>query len=207
MKKFSLAVLCLVSVAISCAQNSKPVFESDKLIWYGIDFTQAKFYGVKEASEKELVETFIPNWSRATVYETDKFPLRSIFQKLDVYFEPSVVDSRNKSIDPTAIKSGGEVLLTPSAIEKIISTYKPSSRRPPGLGAVLIIESFDKKKETAAGWIAFFDIASSKLYFTKRVTGEAGGGGLHGYWLGGLIRLMNKVQQTEFDTWRKEYNK
>lgn len=207
MKRFSLLVIYIASLTVIYAQNAKPVFESDKLMWYGIDFSQAKFNGVKEASEKELIETFIPNWSKATVYETDKFPLRSIFQKLDVYFEPSIVEARNRSIDPAMLKSGGDVILTESQIEKTISAYKPGSRRPSGLAAVLIIESFDKKKETATGWVAFFDIASSKLYFTKRVSGEAGGGGLHGYWLGGLIRLLNKVQKTEFDSWRKEFNK
>jgi hypothetical protein len=199
--------LILFSIAIcSHAQNPKQIFEAEKLVWFGLDFTKTKFIEVKDVPATELKSKYFDEWNNAVMYEHDKFYLESFFRKLNVYYDITIATRRNETVNPANIVTTESTQITRSTIDEIISDYTGSQRKE-GVGIVFIVEYFNKKTENAIAYATFFDIATQKVLLSKAVSGKPGGRGLKNFWANAIAGMMQSIDKTQYDLWQKEVMK
>lgn len=200
------STLLLFFSMLAYSQDPKQIFEGEKLVWFGLDFTKAKFIEVKDVPPTELKSKYFSEWNNSVMYEHDKFYLESFFRKLNVYYDISIATRRNETVNSANIVSAEATPITRSAIDEIISDYSGSQRKE-GVGIVFIVEYFNKKTETAIAHATFFDIATRKVLLTKAVTGKPGGRGLKNFWAGAIASMMQSIDKTQYDLWQKEVMK
>lgn len=205
MKKAILPILFLLTIHFAGAQNAKEIFTGQSMVWYGLDFSKAHLIGVTDEKPEVIKNDYLESWNQPMIYERDRFPLASIFRKPTVRYNLDVVKARNKSVATNDLFGKDESIITTATIENMISQY-PVGAEKQGLGVVFVIESFNKKKKEAFAHIVFFDIASHKVLFAKRMRGEPGGGGLKNYWANAIGQMMDQISKTLWPIWEKEVN-
>src|SRR4051812_20103982 len=98
MKK-ALYFLFMLITAHSFGQTAKTVFETDKLVWFGLDFTKSKMIGIVDASPSSIKEQFFRAWNGIVLEEPQKFDLSRFFKKPSVIRDLEPVEKRNKRVD------------------------------------------------------------------------------------------------------------
>lgn len=200
---FLWAALIVCSFELS-AQNAKDIFTSEKIIFYGLDFSKAKFE-IPDVKPEEIKNTLIPTWNTMVITDNERFPKESAFQKLKINGDPTVVERRNAAINIKDAMSAGSPL-SATTIQEVINDYTDGYKKE-GVGAVFIIESFSKKAEKAIAHVVFFDIAKRKVLLDKRMEAAPGGAGLKNFWTRPIQTMFENIVKTEFDSWKKEVMK
>lgn len=198
-------IVCLFTVyctSQAMAQDAKVIFNAEKIVFYGLDFSKAKF-AITDAKPAEIRDVYFNKWNEVVITDNGRFPKESAFQKVSVYCDPTVTNKRNAAVSVANITGKPEQGITKEAIQQVISEYDGGMKKE-GLGVVFVVESFDKKKEEAVAHIAFFDIATKKLLLTKRLTGKPGGGGLTNYWTRCFQQMFEDITNKQFMLWKKE---
>lgn len=206
MKKLTLLFVAVAGFAALKAQDVKTVFNSEEVVWFGLDFTKAKLIGVTDEKPDVIVKEYLEAWNQPMLYERDKFPIEGTFRKITAKFDPEVIQTVNKKVTRETLFGDTETILTTAAIQDAVSQY-PMGAKKQGLGLVFFIESFNKKKKLATAQVVFFDIATHKVLLAKRVTGEPGGGGLKYYWANSVSNMFKTISSTLYDVWKKEASK
>lgn len=214
MKKL-LIVIALLSVAgiISAQHTAQSVFTQNEMVWYGLDFSQARFIGVfdqaagaGEASAWELKHKYVPGWNHLILNESNKYDLQKTFQKSRVFYDLKPIEKSNAEMDE-------EELLTHNAyrfenpeetVSEIIAAYAAGDQAE-GIGLVFIVEYFHKDNREAAVYASFFDVATKALIFTERLTASPRGIGLRNYWAGAIHRMLRDIERKEWKNWRKKH--
>lgn len=76
------------------------------------------------------------------------------------------------------------------SIKQIVKNYKLPHKK--GLGAVIIVEMFNKPDRYVSGYITFFDIAKKEVYYATKMKGLPGSNwGFNYYWFNGLTELYD----------------
>ena len=195
--------LFLLAASITTnAQDAKKIFSEEKIVFYGLDFTKAKF-ALPDAKIDEIKSTLFKQWNDNVFSDNARFAKESAFQKITVYGDPTIVDRRNTAVATSGMTDNYSTPLSKEEIQKVIDDYKNGVRKE-GVGAVFIVESFSKKDKKGIADVVLFDIASRKVLLAKRMTGEPRGGGLNNYWVGTIEVMFNKMINGEFDVWKKE---
>jgi hypothetical protein len=184
--------------------NAKTIFESDKMVWYGLDFTKARMIGMSEESPSEIKESLFRQWNEVILDQPEKFAIGRFFRKISVYKDPTVVEKRNKKVDTDAIMSYNEKEITKEDISAMIHDYVNGDKAE-GLGLVFIVESFNKGSRLATVHVTFFDIASKRVLLSKRVSGKPGGFGMRNYWINAIFNIMEKIDEHEYRSWKDEF--
>lgn len=201
--KHTLAIILLFLISFTKAQDVKKLFEGSKLVWCGMDFTKSQMIGVKDVKPEVVVNEFLEKWNQPMVYEPDNFPLGSYFRKLNVYYDIQAVSDRNKTASVNTLFNENTVPYTRNEIEAIVKDLKLT--RNEGLGLIVFVDYFNKKKAEASFQLAFFDVATKKLVLLKRLTGIAQGAGLKAYWAGALGDALRKISKNDLMTqWEAE---
>lgn len=202
MKK-SFVLLLAIGLYISIqAQDARMVFNSEKIVFYGLDFSKARL-AISDAKPEEIKKRYFAEWHNVVMTDNGRFNKESSFEKLTVYGDPYVAQKRNEAVNAANILSKEENSLTQQDIESVISEYKDGIKKE-GLGVVFIVESFNKKKEEGVAHVVFFDIATRKVLLSKRMTGKPGGGGLTNYWARCFEDMFRNMANGEFGNWKKE---
>lgn len=202
MKKRFTFLFILSAVVSLNAQDAKTVFNTEKIVFYGLDFTKAKF-AIPDAKPDEIKDTYFSAWNTTVFSDNGRFPKESAFGKVTVYGDPTVVEKRNATVNANNISSPYNAPLSKAEIESIINEYK-DGRKTEGLGVVFIVEYFSKKEKRGVADVVFFDIATRKVLLAKRMNGEPRGGGLNSYWMGVIQQMFEKMTETDYALWRKE---
>ena len=114
MKTLKFLSLTLVLLAYNYTSNAQVtpanVFTSSELVWYGLDFTEARFIGKFEqgfdenqVSASEMIHRYIPAWNKLVLEEPRNFDLKSAFRKNNVYYDIKPVENLNSKINPDGI--------------------------------------------------------------------------------------------------------
>ncbi|MEI6311481.1 MAG: hypothetical protein WCP57_04385 [Bacteroidota bacterium] len=76
MKKIILFICILSASFISVAQNN------DAVVWFGVDFTQARLIGYEGFTDVQKIKDYYFNeWNNVIVTESDKYNIGKYFQK------------------------------------------------------------------------------------------------------------------------------
>ncbi len=202
MKKLSVCLATLFFSFLANAQDVKTVFDSEKIVFYGLDFTKAKF-AIPDAKPDEIKADYFSAWNSTVFSDNGRFPKESAFGKITVYGDPTVVEKRNATTNTGNMTGQYNAPLSRSDIENVISEYK-GGRKSEGLGVVFVVEYFSKKDKKGIADVVFFDIATRKVLLSKQLTGEPRGGGLNSYWMGAIQQMFEKMTNTEYALWKKE---
>lgn len=203
MKKLTFLLVAMAGAMATYAQDAKTIFNSDEIVWFGLDFTKARLIGVNDEKPDVIVKDYLEAWNQPMLYERDKFPIEGTFRKVTAKFDPDVIQTVNKKATKATLFDDNEAIITTAAIQEAVKEY-PMGAKKQGLGLVFFIESFNKKKKLATAHVVFFDIASHKVLLTKRVTAEPGGGGLKYYWSNSVSHMFKSISDSLYDVWKKE---
>lgn len=200
MKKNILLLAAIVSAIVLQAQDASLVWSSQTMSWFGVDFTKAKVLGLEDSPHKIRDEYFKP-WNDVTI----DMDLTKMFGKNAVYKDPNGITKDNLARETETMNTGKEVDLTDEVIAERVKAMSTGSKKV-GLGLVFIAESISKATGNAVFHIVFFDIASRKVVWHKKMTGKASGSNPKTAWGGAVKDVFSQIDKKEWKAWRKEAN-
>jgi hypothetical protein len=230
MKSIPLFFVIIVSQLISAnAQSVESVFKNKEMIWYGLDFSQAKFVGefnefgpiqamggvvkvktgdttivtIGGGSTAQVIrDNYFKAWNSVIINERDKYYLPDYYSKQAVKADLSVVEVLNAKVNPDSMMmTWGAVELSKEKIQEEVDRFDNKGKT--GLGLVYIIESFNKTMNLATIHVTFFDMATNRVLLTKRLQTQPHGAGLRNYWAASIRGAMVESKD-RWHKWKKE---
>lgn len=179
--------------------------ESCDVVWFGLDFSQAKMIGEEGFNDPEAIkDEYFKKWNHLMINEGEKYDWQKALVVTDLKYDYEVIDVVNASIKIKSLVINRSHSISEEDIGRSIKQYDLNNYKD-GIGVVMVVESFDKVRELGTAYIAFFDIATKQLLYTHRVVGEAGGIGFRNYWAGAIHNWMKYVRGAVRKDIRKEY--
>lgn len=204
MKKLILLSLLIGSSAF--AQINKSAIFGDDLIWYGIDYSRAKF--IMDSPPNEIKSTMF-SWNTVVVNEANKYDVAKSFQKKNVFNDLAPVMKHNKDIDETQMISLNPYKFdnADETVASIVSSYT-GGEKTEGLGLVFVVESYNKPKTQAVYYLTFFDIKTKQIIYTEKITeGPPSGFGLRNYWASTIYKVLKDIEQYKYASWKFKFSK
>jgi hypothetical protein len=158
----------------------------DKLAWYGIDFSAAKFILVSEPAS-DIVNRYMPAINTVVLAEPEKYDVRKYFGAREVEIRIDAVTKNNAAIDPSSINANSDQLLEPGKLTALVKNY---AKGEPGTGLVFIAENLNKVTQTGTFYVCLFDTGSGDIIDMKRLSAKAAGFGFRNYWASSVYKVM-----------------
>ena len=172
-----------------------------KLMFYGYDFTQARFIGTASFTDAGgMKDYFIPEWNKLIFLEPRKYSLQPQTKlKPDKYSaNTDMIAALNKTIDVKSRIIDVPYTLTDDQARKSLEQYRPDEKE--GIACSFVVESLDRKEEKITAWVIFFDLSTMQVILSERMEGKTGGIGLRNYYGSGFANITNKIGG-KFKTW------
>lgn len=203
--KFLFIIVFIASILNTDAKTAKDVFDSKQIVFYGADFSNAKFIGNEGFKDKrDIVGKFIPSLNELFFKEQKKYDLKKFFKKEDIVYNLDLMKSVNSKINPNNIVINQSFLFESGNIEKSISSYNLVEKD--GIGLVLIVESLNKVADIGTFHVVFFDLQSKSILVSEKITGKPGGIGFRNYWAKVFFSGL-KDCEGDFSKWQSKYAK
>lgn len=170
------------------AQVRSDDFRNSKLVWFGVDFTVAKFSFVTDDPVK-IVNQYLKSINTVIVTEPDKYDIKKFFSKTEVIYNIGLVIEENLKINPSTLVIYTDYKLDPKKLDDVIKKYDVKEKS--GTGLVFIAENLNKVTQTGSYYVCFFDIESKEITDSRRIVGTAKGFGFRNYWAGSIFEVMN----------------
>ena len=217
MKRIIVLLTTFISfyTATFAQKTAQDFLTGDDMVWYGLDFTKAKFVGSFDqmngagaASGTDIVTKYIPAWNMIVLNEQSKYDLRKAFRKANVFYNLDPVEKNNANIDVDAIMSYNSYKFDDpdKTINEIIANYSDGEKKE-GVGVVFIVEYFDKMKQQASYYVTVFDIKTKKVLIKQHIYAKPGGFGLRNYWARTIYNALKSIDSSYYKKWKKEYLK
>ena len=200
MKKNVLLLAAIVSAIVLQAQDASLVWSSQTMSWFGVDFTMAKVLGLEDSPHKIRDEYFKP-WNDVTI----DMDLTKMFGKNAVYKDPNGVTKLNLARETDNMNTGDDVELTDDALAVHVREISTGNKKV-GLGLIFIAQTLSKSTGNGIFHVVFFDIASRKIVWHKKMTGKASGSNPKTAWAAAVKDVFNQIDKKEWKAWRKEAN-
>jgi len=208
MKKILISLLLMI-MGIS-AFSQADVFKSKGLVFYGLDFTKARFdeNGGTTAfvTPATMQDKYFPALNELMINERKRYDVGKSYKKEDVEYYFDIADERNEDFDiyENFVDDEEMVKLTKDQIKEVVSHYKDSEHS--GLGLVYVVDMVDHQKGIITIQVVFFDIDSGETLLIKRARGEMKGFSIRNYYAGG-IRQVIKDTEKKYKSWKKAAKK
>ncbi len=199
-KLFILSMLLAIFSQTGLSQSKYTlgdVRNARSLIWFGLDFSQARFYGPFMDREK-MLSFDIPAWNTAFAegrFTTFPMDLKKLLGMNYVFIDLSVVGERNSNIDISDLFGNNDKekpQFTEDKVEKMVKKYTPAEKD--GIGLVIIVESFDKTTELANVWVTYFDPITKTVIRTRKYTAKAAGMGIK-HWCAPIVTILSDIRK------------
>jgi hypothetical protein len=148
------------------AQTINNVYLSQKLTFYGYDFTHLKVADQNRIGQP--LKKFFPKLSKFIQSETPEKKVKSLIKKDTLIYEPLVTEQLIETIENGRIASIKPQTISQDTLQNCIKNY--SLKEKSGIGSVMIFECFDKEAETVSLYFIFFDIATRKIIDSLHVS-------------------------------------
>ncbi|MBN1926975.1 MAG: hypothetical protein JW798_14175 [Prolixibacteraceae bacterium] len=210
MKRSILLIWVLTfSLNLFSQTTTKDVFKEGEIVWFGLDFSQAKFIGQfvgaqssGPLSAQDLKQNMMPLWNGVIINEPLRYNIPLVFRKTSVYNDIEMVANRNKTIDENTMLSVNQEKREID-VNVMVSSYTKGEKAE-GLGLVFIVDYFNKINIEAAVIVTFFDIKTKKVLFSESITAKPRGFGLRNYWAGAIYSIFMQINKTQFDSWKQK---
>lgn len=210
MKQTLLIFLLLITLNI-LAQDAtmKEVYKTNKVYYYGYDFTHFKLVEPKRIDEGNAIKNVMYEWIGFWNEKLTERNYRNFLKKDTVIFIQEPVNSLNTKINPEKIIAKEFDAFKPHSIPKdslqsIVNNYPIKETN--GIGFVSIIECFYRDKKETSVWFVFFDINTKNIIDAFEVKSyDADGYGLVKYWGVGYVYAINKYSAKYYKKRLKEF--
>lgn len=207
MKKSAIAFLMFLGVAL-VAQDKSKVSSAKEIVWFGLDFTKAKFVGqfdqgmgAMPATGGDMRNKWIPQWNALIQNEQQNFDIKKALGVESVYYDIASVNTLNSKLNPDGCMDVNPGKIDKSEIEGMVKKYESADKKD-GVGLAFVVENFNKGSQMADVYVTFFDIASKKVLICEKVSGAARGVGMRNYWAGAIKGII-KEMGSNFKSWKK----
>jgi hypothetical protein len=207
MKKLLFCLLVLGGIALK-AQDASKVYSASEIVWFGLDFTKAKFVGqfdqgmgAMPATGGEMRNKWIPQWNALIQNEQQNFDLRKALDKESIYYDIASVNTLNSKINPDACMDFNPTKIEKSQISEMVKAYS-SNEKKEGVGLSFIVENFNKGTQMASVYVTFFDIATKKVLVCGFMEGKVAGVGIRNYWAGAIKSIIKQLGNGTFKSWK-----
>ncbi len=211
MKKIILSLLVVASSTIAKAQDAKSALSATEIVWFGLDFTKAKFVGGFDqvggagvATGSDMKSKWIPGWNSLIITEPQHFDFKKSFRKDNVLYDLKSMNELNGKIDVDACMTYNEGKIEKSEIDAMVKKYSTEVKKT-GVGLSFIVENFNKGTQEATMFVTFFDIATKKVLICEKISGKAMGIGMRNYWAGAIKAILKQIDMTEYKNWKSKY--
>ena len=208
MKKFIFIVVLLISFQNLTAQKamSKLFDNKSKVVFLGLDFTQAKFIGKDGFKDAYKLKTYyLTNWNALLEEEYGKYNLPLIGFKARHYETNTssliVLNDEIKDIEKRIIN--GSHYITDKDIQRSVRKYHLPNDK--GIGISFVVESFNKSLEKAVIWVTFINLSNGQMLYTERMEGAAKGFGLRNYWAGSILDIIDQIKTSRYKVWKRKF--
>jgi hypothetical protein len=210
-KLLSLSIIFIAALSMN-AQSAKDVFSKNEIVYFGLDFSKAKFVGqfdqgmgLGPATGSDMRNKWAGSWNDLIAKEQPKFDLRKTFRKDNVIYDLKSIYEINKKIDPDNCMSYNEGKISPNDVSEMVKALSPDIKKE-GIGLVFNVENFNKNTQMADMYVTFFDIATKKVLLTEKVSGKATAGvGIRNYWASGVKDVLKQIDENEYKNWKSKY--
>jgi len=216
MKNLFLMLIFVSVCSFMTAQNTaNDLFNTDEIVWFGLDFSKAKFIGhfdqaagAAPATSGDIKHNYVAAWNNLIPSEPKRYDIGKTFRKSIVSFDLGPVTVSNRTMDEGTMMSYNDYSFENAAavVENIVSGYSNISKKE-GIGVVFIIEYFNRTNQQTSAYVTFFDIASKDILFTERMTGKPRGIGLRNYWAGSIHNILTQIDKNAYRSWQRAYGK
>jgi hypothetical protein len=192
MNSFKIIVLLILSISLGTlnAQNHSKAFSESSVVWYGVDYSLARFTLVTE-SAMDIVTKYIPTINAVIVQEYErKYNIRKFFNKYSVAIELDNINVNNQKIEPAKLVVDVPYTINQDDVKKLVSAYNTEGKT--GMGLVFIAENMNKTTSKGSFYVCFFDLATKEIIDSKRMEGKAGGAGFRNFWVGAVYDVMKE---------------
>jgi hypothetical protein len=213
MKKFFIFIL-LAANSFSFAQtkySAKDFFTAKEIVWYGIDYSKAKFIGsfgqFKDAGEvngNTLVNKYFSGWNLVIIREPEKYDIAKFFKKESFKSDLTAVNKINGETSPEGIMQENDYTLDEKMLPAMVKKY--TGEQKDGIGVAFITESYNHSKESATYYAVVFDIASRQILISEKYTEKPGGFGIKNYWISTARKTLEDISDN-YNKWEKKYSK
>lgn len=200
MKKHFLFLMTLVCATALNAQDAGKVWGSLTMSWFGVDFTHVKVVGMDDSPHK-IRDEYFKAWNDVTI----DIDMAKMFSKNAVYKDPNGVTKANLARETENLTGIDAPEITKETIEGMVKSMGTGNKKD-GLGLVFIAESINKTSGIATVHVTFFDIATRKVIWLKKMTGKASGSNPKTAWAAAIKDIFNQIDKKEFKAWKKEAN-
>jgi hypothetical protein len=203
MKKTVFFVIALVFAGQVSAQTLSDLFAGKaKLVFLGLDLTQAKYIGKIGFTDPVAIKNqHMASWNNLLEYEPKKFSLQEAFKLQPDQYETKVADMTklNESAEVKENITDEDYVLTEDQVKKSVSKYSLSVKD--GIGLVYVVESLNKKAEKLFAWVTFIDLRTKKVLYTEKLEGSAAGFGFRNYWAGAVYKINKAIDSRYYKKW------
>ena len=210
MKKIILGLL-LINVVSGFAQfTAKDVFNSKSIVWYGLNFSEARMIGQFDqamgagpATSSDLKNKWIPGWNALIQTEQKNYKIKEAFQKDDVFYDVTPTDKQNYDINNNELMSfNSYVFKDAQKTANAIVSKLSGSQKTEGIGVTFIVESFNKSSDEAVIYVTVFDIKTKNILILERMVGKPMGIGLRNFWAGAVKHVIKQITTDYYSKWR-----
>lgn len=210
MKK-TLLILLMASALNIFSQNTKQdISKANEIIWYGLNFSQAKMVGQFDqavgagaATASELKDKWVPGWNTLVISEPQNFKIKEALKKDKIYFDMKPTEKMNRDIKTDDFMGVNAFTFDDAqkTVQNIVSKLSGGDKNE-GIGMVFIVESFNKTSDEASVYVTLFDIKTKSVLVTEKIIGKPKGIGLRNFWAGAVKHIIKQIDDRYYDSWK-----
>ncbi len=200
-------LILLVAPMITFGQRTMNDFmeENCDVIWFGLDFTQAKMVGSEGFNDPVAIkEDYFNKWNHLMISEGEKYDWGRALVVSDLKYDYEVVNAVNQGVKVKSLVINRSHTISQEEVATSVKQYNMSEYKD-GIGVVIVVEAFDKIREQGFGHLTFFDISSKEVLYSHKVIGAARGFGFRNYWAGAIYNWIKYTQGRVMKDIRKEF--
>lgn len=204
MKKFLvLSLVVFLSVRASAQNTMSDLFAGKaKVVFLGLDFTQAKYIGRSAFMDANaILNQHMVSWNNLIEFEPNKFSLVKPLKLRDDQYVAKVADmiKHNKNANVADNIIDESYTLDEAKARNAVAKFSLSEKE--GIGVVYVVESLSKTAEKMTVWVTFIDLATKKILLMEKVEGKAAGFGFRNYWAGAVYKINQNIGSKYYKTW------
>ncbi len=198
MKYITLLLTFLIPVLCGAQSLTVDELKNASVTWYGLDFTHAKFVGesldYNSVSAQEIKDKYFRAWNKLLIDEADKFDIHQYIGNKGNRKNIKKTMDFNKAVDASLLfTNNANYSIDKETLTQIAAKYANPSKK--GLGALFVVEKFNKSEKSGTFAVLFFDVATGKIRAGHRLSGDAAGFSFRNYWAGSVYSVLKELKK------------
>jgi hypothetical protein len=207
------AVIFSISFFNVKAQTVSDLFNSSstKVIWLGIDFSHARFFGdfaqfAEAGTTGPLVlkNKYFPSWNELVLSEPQKYDVAGMFRKEKMVYKIGPITKVNSNAPIQELMDAEtDPEYKKEDIQKFISSYDFEEKQ--GIGLLFVTESMNKYRQSGKYHFVAINMSNKEIILHDVFEGKSGGFGLRNYWARSFYEVILQIRDQKYKSWKREF--